>query len=268
MVRPIHRDKIGVALKWMGGWIVEVPLPQMKLEMKGGKPPGVPRRRGCRGRRSGASRRTSGSTRVSNRGARLISSLPGKRVAPHPQNSHERKVNHSGRKFLWAVRAANRLILQKSAQRLLNSLPHSVIDDLGLIRFQDRLFPFDHSCLCAWRKYVACWSGLARRSRAIGIPDSAGCGRSPGNLLAVNAPVGLGSLLDHLRPPPVVVSARTGVAVVVQEVRPHGLLHVRARGGSNVLCRHCGSMVPQGNLLDHADGACRRRRRGKKTPRR
>lgn len=174
------------------------------------------------------------------------------RTAPLGKNESSRVVNHKGRKYLWAVKAANRLASSGPATRLLQALP----DESGNFkRFQSEVLRVNKerrernpSRLPLWSQYRQQWVKIAHHAQACGIPPIAAVDVGPWKFLKVRSPkFGAADLLElafFVRPdpprPPEWGEERVGNAFVLAERDFRGFIaeaQGRVRGR---VCRLCG----------------------------
>jgi len=204
-----------------------------------------PRRR-LRGLRKGKRRSRGGKPR-------RTPSLP----APEAKRGHERRVNHSGRKFIWAARAGNRLANLKAARRFIDALPRIPQEVQNLLSRESfhREVIRASSSVKAYAGFKKSWRGVKRRADAMGIPAVAAVHTSPWRFLSVRSSVGDWELLLAALRPPQREEAPAYAA--------SGLGHYWLTTRQGFLCSRCG------RLLTYDLGPCPGRGggRGNETPR-
>lgn len=239
--RRIRRLQLGAnrkstAVRWIGSWTVGVQVP-CEGGQRGRKVLPKPRktRRGQRGGASGLARLA-----VTKEVARLLVSAV-RNAAPRHTSALDEKtrssrvVNHKGRKFLWAVKAANRIAARNPAPQLMKEVP----SDFGhLSRSQARatVKRLGVGETNRWELFSRRWHLYSYKCRHMGAPTE---GSNPLHFLCLRAPhvggLDLMDLLDlsGLRP--------------ADPLPPPRLV--------NAVCRSCGYVGPSGT---HADEDCRR----------
>lgn len=183
----VNRKSTG--FRWMNGLVVEIKLSKRKAE-QGVEKSCQAKRRSSRGQRKGKPR---GETARKLRRACLQTSKPTENrekvnlarslgfSAPKSKTLGSRKANHSGRKFIWALIAGNRLAEHKSTHRLQAQL--RVIREGG-----PRSIGVDNQSrkvnAKTWQRFYRMWYGIKYRARHIGIPDAAAVGPTAWSFLA------------------------------------------------------------------------------------
>jgi len=161
--------------------------------------------------------------------------------APKVKTGHERRVNHSGRKFIWAVRAGNRLARLKTARRLIENLPRIPQEVQNLISKESfhREVVRASVSVKAYAGFKRSWRGVKRRADALGIPPVAAVHTSPWKFLAVRSSVGDWELLlASVRPP----EQREHVPMFAAS----GLGHYWLTTRHGYLCSRCGCLLDGG----------------------
>lgn len=145
-----------------------------------------------------------------------------------------RKVNHRGRKHLWAVVAANRLSARKEVRRLIEKLP----EDLGYLsrsRARDLVKDLGVGIRPAWNRFARSWHVYSYKARHMGAHPE---GSNPLHFLGLRAPhVGGDDLMDLL--------GRSGLRPAPPPAYP----------GRRRVCRSCGSFFPSD--ADHPWSRCK-----------
>jgi len=231
-------DRKGTATRWMGSLTVRVEVSRAKAG-EGAERSFRSQRKTRRGQRGGFWRTVLLTKDV----ARMVVSAvrcaaPTTPSAPAEKTRSSRFVNHRGRKFLWAVKAANRLAARQVVQRLIQKLP----EDLGYLsrsRAREVVRDLGVGETDRWEMYRRWWHVYSYKCRHIGAPVE---GQSPLHFLGLRAPhVGGWDLLSLLRE---------------ANLRPRSpsplRLHVQA-------CRSCGYLGPSGSHDFGAGCAARRR---------
>jgi hypothetical protein len=151
-----------------------------------------PRRR-RRGQRCGKKRSREGKSRSS---AHPTS-------APDSKPHNARRVNHKGRKYLWAVQAANRLANLRTAKLLIKNIPNIPIEvQEHISRHSVNREVLQSASVRNFSRFRSAWRGVKRRADAMGIPAVAAVHTSPWKFLAVRSSAGDWELLlAALRPP-------------------------------------------------------------------
>jgi hypothetical protein len=198
--RKLLRLQLGVNRKstvtrWMNSWTVGVQLSKMKASERAER--SLLTRKTRRGQRGGAS----GDSRlwVTRSVANLLVSAvrnaaPGRTPALAEKVPSARKVNHSGRKHLWAVQAGNRLAARRPVQQLIEKVP----DHYGyLSRSQARKMVRDMGIgESRFSRFRDWWHLYSYKCRHIGARSE---GRDPMSFLAGRRPrVGAEDLFDFL----------------------------------------------------------------------
>jgi len=230
--RKLERLQLGVNRKstvtwWIGCWVVRIHT-TVRKQVKGPKGPALPRRtrRGQRG----------GSKMSASRSAALLPTpaLPSK-------TRSSRKVNHVGRKFLWAVKAANRLAARRPVRQLMEKVP----EDYGYLsrrQAADCVRDLGVGETERWERFRRSWHLYSYKCRHVGAPVE---GQSPLHFLCLRAPhVGGLDLLSLLRD---------------AGLRPRTPEPPRLR---TQVCRSCGYVGPSGSHGFGVECAARRRAEG------
>jgi hypothetical protein len=229
-------------------------LAQVKAE-DGAEKSFLPRRR-KRGLRRGKKRSRGGKPRSN--------AAPRRPSQPKPHNA--RRVNHSGRKFLWAVRAANRLANQRTAKRLIENIPRIPVEVQNEIssRSADRHRGdvLQSAAVRSFSRFRKSWRGVKRRADELGVHPTAAVSTSPWKFLAVRSSAGDWELLlAGLRPPE---PHRQPGVYTEPSYNASGLGHFWITTRRGYVCSRCG------NGLDMAVTVCPRSAEGlrlKKTSR-
>lgn len=163
--RRIQRLQLSVnrkstATRWMNAWTVGVCVSKMKA--------GKGAEKSCRSRRSRRGQRLG---KVRARGGKPRSTTP---TGPPRQSGYERRINHQGRKYLWAVQAANRLASTRAGSRLITNFsregPEWLRREEGQVTYQ-------------W--FCRSWHGIARHAREVGVHPMCCVESTPKKFVAV-----------------------------------------------------------------------------------
>jgi len=195
-------NKKGGRFGWMGVWIVEVHIPQMKVEREGGKrPSSQQKKRGSRSHRRGTrtsrvARSTAGIT-PTREDCNLAALAP---VGPAPTKvASSRVLNHKLRVNLWAAKAGNRLAARKPASRLIENFPRAEIfvgreeseeawNTLCSMLIQSARPESRTRVRLALRSFLQSWAKIAVRAERLGIHPMMAVYRGPVKFLMVRSP--------------------------------------------------------------------------------
>jgi len=263
--RRMFRLQLGVDRKstaswWMGSLTVRVGIVRVKAGEGAEKSFRSQRktRRGLRGGATGLAR-----LRVTREVAHLLVSAirtaaPVTSTAPEGETRSSRVVNHKGRKFLWAVKAANRIAARKPTKQLIEVVP----SDLGrLSRSQAReaVRALGVGDSVRWARFARSWHLYSYKCRHVGVPTE---GQSPLHFLGLRAPQTGGEDLMEL--------------AFLSGLRPRAV--TPPPPPRHVVCRSCGyiglfgthdvaACVEARILRERAEGEKNRPRRGTRRPR-
>jgi len=191
----LGENRKSTAIRWIGGLTVGVNFPRVKAD-EGAEKSFLTRktRRGQRGGISGLGRLF-----LDREAARLLvsavrSAAPRSAPALDEKIPSPRKVNHMGRKHIWAEVAANRLARRKPVQQLIKKVP----DDWGYMsRSAARRAVADLGVgTPSWERYRDWWHLYSYKCRHMGARPR---GKDPMSFLAGENPkVGAADLMDFL----------------------------------------------------------------------
>jgi hypothetical protein len=201
--RKLFRLHTGVnrkscATRWMGQMTVRVDCIRMKAREGAEK--------SCLSRRRPRGQRGARESRKRLRAERVVNAARHP-PAPEAKTRYSRRDNHSARKYLWAVKAANRLASSKAVQRLTEKVPsnlaslpcpHPVCRHVGSsnqkYRQHARYFWFGvvrsrtregFRLSRDWVQFRERWHGVRRRADALGVPPVAAVEKTPLQFLGV-----------------------------------------------------------------------------------
>jgi hypothetical protein len=206
--RRVLRLQLGVnrkstAVRWMGSLTVGVEFPSGK-RTKGPKGPSSSQRKTRRGQRGSGNGFLS--CFIDREASRLLvsavrSAAPNTTPAPQGKPRTSRVVNHSGRKFLWAVKAANRIAARKPVLQLMEKVPGD-FGHLSRAEASAAVRELGVGDSSRWVKFSRWWHLYSYKCRHLGVPTE---GSNPLHFLCLRAPhvggLDLLELIQHLRPP-------------------------------------------------------------------
>jgi len=184
--RKLFRLSSGVNRKltttrWIGGLTGRVNFPREKASVKAERSVRSTRktRRGQRGGRKSASA--------------VCHAAPSSPRPSSRKTQSVRVLNHSGRKFWWAERAANRLAARKPVLQLIKEMPWDFGHmSKGQARGLSQALDIGSA---RWVQYTRWWHLLSYRCRFVGVPSPSS---DPLHFLALRSPRAGGADLEEL----------------------------------------------------------------------